>query len=482
MWLIIVAVVIVLLIIIGVVVWLVLRNKSATQQAADAAKQAEESKKEADAAAEKADETGTEEDQEAARQAANKAAADKAAAYEAARIAAEKAAADKAAADKAAADKAAVSEDKTTPTPTPTPPAPTPPTPDVVDVGTELNCPVGRQKIAGLCYENCPDGYTNDGIGNCYQNCPGEWDGTSSLAYCEKKRIFGSAQNLLCPEGEVLRGGLCYPVCKQGYTSDGANVCYQDCPANWDGVSSLANCTKKREYSPAKPLNSCPEGYEMFGSICYAKCPNGGKRTASNTCDYGPYGGAYTNCLDGRITGAPMGAYLPAFGNGAHKTAACTVQTGGLVTSGDFGKTTPFVCPPGYTQKGGLCYANCPAGKQRTNFDLEYCSTICPDGMTDIGAGCQKISYTVGQAPLTEKGVCNTDYEKKGLLCYPKCEAGKQRTDADVAYCTNICPAGMTDIGISCKKQVQRAPSAMLTEVGVCPEGQTKKGLLCYKN
>jgi len=221
---------------------------------------------------------------------------------------------------------------------------------------------------------------------------------------------------LICPSDKITRGALCYDMCPSGYTSDGANGCYQDCPSGWPGTGSLMYCEKKRDYSPAKIPDACPDGYELWGGLCYKRCPAGSTRTASCTCDFGPYGGVYTNCTDTRITSRNIGDPTPEFGEGYRKTALCTIQKGGIITDcGRYGVSQVPGCPAGTEKRGALCYQVCPQGTKRNDYDLEYCSTECPSGFVDIGASCQKPSKSIS---VTAQSVCPGGKVKKGLLCY----------------------------------------------------------------
>jgi hypothetical protein len=344
-----------------------------------------------------------------------------------------------------------------------------------------LVCPAGQTLRGALCYDNCPAGYDSDGTNGCYKSCPAGWEGTSSLGHCQKVRTYSPAKVLSCPAGKTLRGALCYDNCPAGYDSDGTNGCYKSCPAGWEGTSSLAYCEKKRVYSPAKTVDHCPDGYENFGGICYKKCPAGSKRTAACTCDFGPYGGVYTNCMDNRITSRAHGAATPEFGEGYRKSAACSIQKGGIFTDcASYGQTADMLCPAGHTKRGALCYADCGAGRSRLDGDLEYCSTTCAPGFGDIGISCKKPTSSVTQAALTAVGVCPGG-ERRGALCYANCGVGKSRSDLDLEYCGTTCQAGFVDIGAGgCVKPSSSVTQRALTESGVCPAGQEKKGLLCY--
>lgn len=90
----------------------------------------------------------------------------------------------------------------------------------------------------------------------------------------------------------------------------------------------------------------------------------------------------------------------------------------------------------------------------------------CPGGFRDDGAYCYKPApYGRGAGypwhfgdPFNASGMfarCERDWgrgncEEYGLIVYPKCRAGFHNVGANI--CSPDCPAGMTDIGISCQK------------------------------
>ena len=92
--------------------------------------------------------------------------------------------------------------------------------------------------------------------------------------------------------------------------------------------------------------------------------------------------------------------------------------------------------------------------------------------MRDDGAFCKKPeSYGRGAGSITE---CK-DCEKWGLLWYPKCKPNFHNVACCV--CSPDCPAGMTDIGISCaKKSYGRTAGKPLG----CAKGLELSGALCY--
>lgn len=154
---------------------------------------------------------------------------------------------------------------------------------------------------------------------------------------------------------------------------------------------------------------------------------------------------------------------------------------------------TPMTCQAGYDQETlGLCSKKCPSGSKGI---ASFCYKNCPDGFSDDGLYCGKQkSYTRGAgypwkpgdpagtlAPALMRCTVKNPRvgcEKRGLIYYPKCKAGFK---AGVTECTQVCPSGYADIGVSCKK-----PNFVRATVPVnqCPAGMTKdeSGALCYPN
>ncbi len=181
----------------------------------------------------------------------------------------------------------------------------------------------------------------------------------------------------VCPPGTEKQGGSCYATCRAGYT----------------GAGSL--CARQ----------ACPPDREYWGGLCYKKCPAGAKRTSFCTCDFGRYGGVKTNCFSRpTIQKLPLGANCPQYGSTYHKTALCTCQKGGIVTScslyGDGqkkgtyarGASSPMQCAPNQDNVAGLCY------------------TKCPFGYKGVGATCKPENSTAQRAPMEAEPVWRYDY------------------------------------------------------------------------
>jgi hypothetical protein len=115
--------------------------------------------------------------------------------------------------------------------PTPQPPfVPTPaPQPPVV---LSKECPAGLEEIGGLCYAPCKSGYKSNGATLCYKEYPDfESNGQGhTLKSITKKITTNTGTPLECGPNQDKIGGLCYTKCRDGYTSDGSNMCYNDLP------------------------------------------------------------------------------------------------------------------------------------------------------------------------------------------------------------------------------------------------------------
>lgn len=244
-----------------------------------------------------------------------------------------------------------------------------------------------------------------------------------------------------CGDDEDLysdeQGSLCYKKLSDELAKDyecGGPVCWARCGDKERFRDDGAFCAK-RTYSRGAgdpPPNKCPQGYSIFEDLCYIDCPYGGKRTASDTCSFGAYKGVATRCNIG-IDDIQMGDECTNLawakidpnhtiakdkGHGWYKTAACSCQKGGLISSVHFDKLAHKVCPEGQLYDAGLCYGLTKPGYKCKD---ETCwAHPCPPHTIDSGVSCQKIDDIhrgVGKAIHS----CQTGYTKHGLLCYQDC-------------------------------------------------------------
>jgi hypothetical protein len=146
----------------------------------------------------------------------------------------------------------------------------------------------------------------------------------------------------------------------------------------------------------------------------------------------------------------------------------------------------PTDCSYDQQRQGLLCYPKCNAGFTGVT---SVCWQDCPAGYFDDGAFCRKTgSYGRGfgfpwqavdgvsnagmlaRCQTSTAGTC----EMWGAIAYPTCKPGYYAAGANI--CAQGCPAGMTDIGVSCTKQTYMRA----TLSGQCPAGKTYEDGLCY--
>jgi hypothetical protein len=102
--------------------------------------------------------------------------------------------------------------------------------------------------------------------------------------------------------------------------------------------------------------------------------------------------------------------------------------------------------PGGCEQDGLLWYPKCRAGFH--NFGCCVCTPNCPAGMTDIGVSCAKQSY--GRGVGTVPTACSGGKEYDAGLCYDRCRAG---FDGVGPVCWGSCPTGWDDHGATCYRE-----------------------------
>jgi hypothetical protein len=153
------------------------------------------------------------------------------------------------------------------------------------------------------------------------------------------------------------------------------------------------------------------------------------------------------------------------------------------------GGTVPSGCAGGQENDAGLCYPRCPSGFHGRG---PMCWQDCPSGFRDDGAYCAKPeaygrgggypwefgdpAFDLGNARRRCEAANPAGCEQDGLIFYPRCRAGFHAFACCV--CTPDCPAGMTDIGVSCQKQsTWRAVGTVPT---VCAAGEEYDTGLCY--
>jgi hypothetical protein len=138
----------------------------------------------------------------------------------------------------------------------------------------------------------------------------------------------------------------------------------------------------------------------------------------------------------------------------------------------------PNTCRGDTQQREGRCFGSCTAGY--TEFEMS-CYQSCPNGFRDDGLFCAKpAAYGRGAGyAIWDNDKCNSEHkqgcEQHGLVHYPRCRDGYHAFGCCI--CSSNCPAGMSDIGISCAKQIYRR-----TDQGglQCLQGMNLEGGQCY--
>ncbi len=255
------------------------------------------------------------------------------------------------------------------------------------------------------------------------------------------------------------------------------------------GVGHLPDCGPGALYDAGLCYPPCAPGYYGVGPVCWESCP-ASMRDVGVSCQKGSYGrGAGhipTACPAGQENDA--GLCYPVCGPGYYGVGPVCWQAcpPGFVDTGlDCLKPAPYGRGTGWwTQArceagtggaceewGGLWYPVCAPGFHPVGCCV--CSPDCPAGMTDVGVSCQKNTYGrgVGRVPA----ICPAGQEDDAGLCYPVCADGYSGVGP---VCWQNCPPDMRDTGVDCLKNTgDRGVGTIPT---ACPAGQENQAGLCY--
>jgi predicted nucleic acid-binding Zn-ribbon protein len=265
-------------------------------------------------------------------------------------------------------------------------------------VNFNYSCPSGYSYINGLCYKDCPWGYSRDwGQMSCRKNCPS--------GYYQAANTCSSGATGYTPD--IKNGIAPWDSCPWGYfrPTPGEWRCVQNCEGGyyWNGSQCWRDPhTFGREdlgsdYSNGVSQNtSCPSGYDKLATGCYKSCPSGysrdhGQLTCRKNCPSDYRQDPNTCIRDTKSTSRTVVATLPA-------------------------GTVP-ICPNGAENVSGLCYQPCPAGYARIPGIPANCGEICPTGTNDIGIACEKDVKIRTIKPAAEIGVCPTGQKNVGGYC-----------------------------------------------------------------
>ena len=237
--------------------------------------------------------------------------------------------------------------------------------------GTPLTCAANEEYDAGLCYPPCEAGFF--GVGPvCWEICPDEY--TDDGATCRKdahiigKASYGRSVGTVpsdvlaatCDGNQELDAGLCYESCQSGYTGVGP-VCWEmSCPEGYadDGATCRkdAHIIGKDSYGrgvgtipPEFSAGSCGANEELDAGLCYQTCDEGytgvGPVCWESSCPEGYTDDGATCRLDVHIFGKE--SYGRGVGVPIHTCTAGMEEDAGLCY-------TP--CEDGYSGVGPVCW------------------------------------------------------------------------------------------------------------------------------
>lgn len=208
-------------------------------------------------------------------------------------------------------------------------------------VGVPMSCGSNQEYDAGLCYQQCEEGY--NGIG------PVCWKEAASYG-----RGVGSVPNL-CGPGEEMDAGLCYPVCAPGYNGVGP-VCWSTKPHSYGrGAGTIPSniwtgaCPSGKENQAGLCYWLCEPGYTGVGPVCWLDEPSYGRGV----------GMIPRHCPAGQENDG--GLCYPVCDPGYYGLGPVCWTTSALSYGRGVG-TIPNTCHDGWERDGLLCYQQCQEG------------------------------------------------------------------------------------------------------------------------
>ncbi len=192
-------------------------------------------------------------------------------------------------------------------------------------------------------------------------------------------------------------------------------------------------CTVTYEYEYVKRSVSCPNGYNISGSVCTMETSDAKAPTPL-------YSNPTTTVENAKVNkGEPYKVYVDPITDTTDGTYYCTegtLQGNKCVVTANKVTSYETKCPAGYNKVGDYCYiyASKTAGST---------SSSCPSGYTDNGSNCY---YRVPVTTSTNKGSCPSGYTPNGNYCYKYANKTSSTTSS--------CPAGTSPSGDKCVKKV----------------------------
>ena len=252
-----------------------------------------------------------------------------------------------------------------------------------------------------------------------------------------------------CPDGMENNGGLCYSPCRDGYKSDNATMCYKQYGDAWENKTgieapTITSITKHILTNTGVPYSKCADGMEQDGLLCYEPCKAG-----------------YTG------VGPVCWANVTTIGNGVG-----TIPQKGSCDNGQRDDGTS--CWEDWKAHCRLtflslvddsCFSGCGCIK-KTLFDRQYCGDNqelngalccdkCPEGMERV-PGMPNQCRTIGDISYTRGvGDCmkcaENQTEDSAGLCYAQAPEGYEKQS--LGLLSQKCPEGSTDFGVGCMRE-----------------------------
>ena len=146
-------------------------------------------------------------------------------------------------------------------------------------VGTvPTECGTGQVKNAGLCYDECKDGFSDKGTATCTRDCPSGYTDTGLMCHYNGVGSYSPVHWDSCKSratkwlGHGCIGGLVEYSCKSGFHKV-ASMCYIDVPDGFSG--SALDPIKDGTYSRTGTVPSCADPLVNDAGLCYKAARDG---------------------------------------------------------------------------------------------------------------------------------------------------------------------------------------------------------------
>ena len=226
---------------------------------------------------------------------------------------------------------------------------------------------------AGMCYQNCADGFKKSGPGECRMDaetrprekyCPEGYDEKSDACYGKvgqppivKPLVeMGECKD---PSATFAENGSCYPPCPEGETREPGGKCKKAkvskprekfCPSGYvdQNGKCVGDITAVPKIDDVEKVGVCTVG-NAEGRECWPDCPEGFKKTATGVCTKAQEVTKREKyCPEGYDQGADI----------------CTIKAGAAPEKKPLTEVGVCKDPEFSIASDGKCYPNCPVGYQ----------------------------------------------------------------------------------------------------------------------